>query len=365
MKENVLVFGIGKYYQIKKDFLKSNFNIVGFLDNYFHAEMFEGKKVYRVTDLAKLQYDKIVIMSTVYYMEMANQLILACVGGGITYGQIEFGQNIPPYEGDEELYYSDKGCIGIDKDGFYYERKFEADHFESKNLKIYFTSKSELSNIQTIWANGEYNILENLGNERVDVFDIGMNLGGASLWFANHKIVEKVYSVEPSESTYKRAEYNVSVNTALQKKIEMFNIGLDNYNGCETVLYNEEMSCGFSTDKRHNDISIEQYVKWIGMDTNNNHYIDVVIKNAADFLQDRIGKNKVIVKMDCEGSEYHILDEFEKKNCLQEVCAYIIEWHDDGAAYINNLLKKYNFVTISMQDSIDKGMIYAFKLERI
>lgn len=124
------------------------------------------------------------------------------------------------------------------------------------------------------------------------------------------------------------------------------------------------MSCGFSTDKRHNEISIQQYVDWIGIDTNNNHYIDVTIRNAADFLLDRIGENKVIVKMDCEGSEYHIFEELEKRNCISKVWAYIIEWHDDGPADIINLLKKHNFVTLSMQDSSDKGMIYAFGLEQ-
>ena len=37
----------------------------------------------------------------------------------------------------------------------------------------------------------------------------------------------------------------------------------------------------------------------------------------------------------------------------------------DGPADIINLLKKYNFVTLSMQDSSDKGMIYAFNLKQV
>lgn len=275
------------------------------------------------------------------------------------YEAIEFGQNFPPYIGDEELYFNEKGRLGIDENGFYYTWKSKKDRFE-ENLKIYYEHKSELSNIQAIWAKGEYNILEDIEDEKVDVFDIGMNLGGASLWFANHRVVENVYGVEPSGDTYRKAEHNISINPITREKIKTFNVGLDNYDGYEQILYNSEMSCGFSTDKRHNEISMKQYVDWVGMDLKNNHYIDVTIKNAAVFLLDRLGKNKAVVKMDCEGSEYHIFEELEKMNCIQKIWAYIIEWHDDGPDYIVDLLKKHGFTMLSMRDSADKGMIYAF-----
>ncbi len=354
-KEKALIFGIGKYFQSKKHALEKEYDIVGFLDNHSQTKEIDGKSVYRVSDLMKLQYEKIVIMSTAYYMEMANQLIFE---GGGNYEAIEFGQNIEPYIGDEALYFNKKSRLGIDENGFFYAWE-KNDRFE-EDLKIYFEHKSELSNIQAVWAKGEYNILENITDEKVDVFDIGMNLGGVSLWFANHKIVENVYGVEPSESTYRKAEHNISINPISRRKIQIFNVGLDNYDGQERALYNEEMSCGFSTDQRHNDISIKQYVDWVGMDIKNNRYIDVTIRNAAGFLLERLGKNKVVVKMDCEGSEYHIFEELEKANCIQKIWAYIIEWHDDGPDYIVELLKKHGFAMLSMQDSSDKGMIYAF-----
>lgn len=79
-KEKALIFGIGKYFQSKKHALEKEYDIVGFLDNHSQTKEIDGKSVYRVSDLMKLQYEKIVIMSTAYYMEMANQLIFE--GGG-------------------------------------------------------------------------------------------------------------------------------------------------------------------------------------------------------------------------------------------------------------------------------------------
>ena len=56
-------------------------------------------------------------------------------------------------------------------------------------------------------------------NDRYVVFDIGMNVGIASLFFAQRNDVECVYGFEPFPVTYQRALENISLNVKLMKKI--------------------------------------------------------------------------------------------------------------------------------------------------
>lgn len=75
-KETVLIFGTGEAgkYHYKK--IKKNSNVIGFLDNDTKKQglLIFGKKVYSPLDIASLDFDRIIIVSS-YYKEIEKQLL--------------------------------------------------------------------------------------------------------------------------------------------------------------------------------------------------------------------------------------------------------------------------------------------------
>lgn len=72
----IIVFGVGKFYQNKKEVIRKNSEVVAFIDNSIEKQNkdFEGKKIYQVEKITELKYDFIVIMSA-KFIEMRKQLI--------------------------------------------------------------------------------------------------------------------------------------------------------------------------------------------------------------------------------------------------------------------------------------------------
>ncbi len=70
------------------------------------------------------------------------------------------------------------------------------------------------------------------------LFDIGMNIGLASLFFASKGFIRKVYGFEPIRPTYERALENLSLNgSSLTDKIEGYDYGLGERDDEQTVAY--------------------------------------------------------------------------------------------------------------------------------
>lgn len=76
MRETIVVFGTGNYYNIYKDILMNKYNIIAFADNDLkkHNTYIEEKKVINPKELVDITYDKIFIAST-YELEIENQLV--------------------------------------------------------------------------------------------------------------------------------------------------------------------------------------------------------------------------------------------------------------------------------------------------
>lgn len=58
------------------------------------------------------------------------------------------------------------------------------------------------------------------------VFDLGMNRGYATLYFAEDSRCLKVYGFEPVKETFDRAQVNIALNPHLEGKIAVHNFGL-------------------------------------------------------------------------------------------------------------------------------------------
>ena len=222
----------------------------------------------------------------------------------------------------------------------------------SKGLKFYIESPEEFFILKEVFIEKDYNLLS---NESFVVFDIGMNIGISSLFFALNKNVAKIYSFEPVVATYNQAVYNLELNPSYSNKIETFNYGLGGATRVEKVLYNSQAkgNCGIRLDLS------------LVIDKDNAEEIEINIKNIGEVLPHLLSKHpqqKKVLKIDCEGAEYEILEKLNELNLLEEIDVLLIEWHDKGAASLEEQLIANNFRVISRYLTPITGMIYAFKI---
>ena len=218
-------------------------------------------------------------------------------------------------------------------------------------LQFYIESSEEFFIIKEVFIEKDYNLLS---NENFVVFDIGMNIGISSLFFALQKNVTQIYSFEPVVLTYNQAVYNRDLNPSYAAKIEAFNFGLGGSTRVEKVLYNAQAkgNCGIRLESS------------LVLDKNNAEEIEIQIKNIGEVLPDWFAKHpnqKKVLKIDCEGAEYEILQKLNDTNLLEAIDVLLIEWHDKGATILEELLIANNFSVISRHLTSITGMIYAFK----
>ena len=220
-----------------------------------------------------------------------------------------------------------------------------------KDLQLYLESSEEFFILKEVFIEKDYNLLS---QENFVVFDIGMNIGISSLFFALQKNVTQIYSFEPVVTTYHQALYNLELNPSYSAKIKAFNFGLGGATRVEKVLYNSQAkgNCG---------IRLESSLV-IAKDSASE--IDISIKNVSEVLPDLFAQHpqqQKILKIDCEGAEYEILQKLNETHLLAEVDVLLIEWHDKGATILEDLLVAHNFSVISRHLTSITGMIYAFK----
>ena len=218
-------------------------------------------------------------------------------------------------------------------------------------LQLYLESPEEFFIINEVFIEKDYNLLF---NDDVVVFDIGMNIGISSLFFALNEKVSKIYSFEPVLPTYDQAVYNLGLNPGYSNKIEAFNFGLGGSARAEKVLYNSQAkgNCGIRLDLS------------LVIDEENAQEIEIYIKNIGDVLPDLVAKHsekKRVLKIDCEGAEYEILQELSEVNLLNDIDVLLIEWHDKGAKILEDILIANGFWVVSRQLTAISGMIYALK----
>lgn len=222
-------------------------------------------------------------------------------------------------------------------------------HFNDLNL--YMESSEEFFIVKEVFVEKDYNLLS---NERFVVFDIGMNIGVSSLFFALNKNVEQIYSFEPVVPTYNQAVYNLELNPTLSHKIEAFNFGLGGSSRVEQVLYNSQAkgNCGIRLESS------------LVIDKDKATAIEINIKDISEILPDLLAKHsgqKKVLKIDCEGAEYEILQKLSDTHLLADIDALLIEWHDKGAQILENILMANDFRIVSRHLTSISGMIYAFK----
>jgi FkbM family methyltransferase len=187
--------------------------------------------------------------------------------------------------------------------------------------------------------------------------DIGMNIGLASLLLAAKPFVREVHAFEPFADTFERARANLSLNPEIADKISLYNVGLADKDEDKTVLIPNERPSGSFEIK--------------GSPSGVPHRI--FVRNAATALRPIIKAAKargrdVIVKVDCEGSEFPIFAALDADGLIEHISAFMVEWHKiDWSKTQQDLmapLLRRGFLVFDLSREGANGFFYAVRHRR-
>jgi FkbM family methyltransferase len=224
---------------------------------------------------------------------------------------------------------------------------------ELEELVLEVQTTEELFILKEIYVEGVYNFKLFKDSQNYLLIDIGMNVAYASCYFSKIKKIPHIISFEPFTPTYNQAKINISKNN-LEESIDARNYGLGDCDKDISVQYTPEFKGQVGMqgiDTIRSDISV------ITTEI-------ISIKKAFEPL-DKIEKEypnkRFILKIDCEGAEYDLIDVIPKA-LLQRCDLIMMEWHEKGPKKIEEWLVENGFIQMSFYPNSKRvGMIYAIK----
>ncbi len=225
---------------------------------------------------------------------------------------------------------------------------------EIQGMKFHVETWEEIFILSEIFINGLYNIRP---VQSSILIDIGMNTGFASLMFANQDNIQSVISFEPFKRTHAQAMRNLEMNRDLASKIKVNSFGLSIKSQSLTLDYCYEWKgcAGLSglptTHLQENELVSQEVIQVLKSST--------VIQEIAD---ENPG-TPLIAKIDCEGSEYDILECLYEEGKLNLLDTVMMEWHDPSKLeLLHKWFSESGFSIMSMNHTSDKtGIMYAFR----
>ena len=147
------------------------------------------------------------------------------------------------------------------------------------------------------------------------VADVGMNVGYASLRFASMAWVQEVHAFEPFGLPFSRAIENFELNPGIRSKIFPHEFGLFDANLQRQVRYDDQHPLSTS-------------IRGAGSGTD----VTIQLREASSALGPIIRRAKArgcrfLLKLDCEGSEFPIIENLHSAGLLKEIDVLLLEWH--------------------------------------
>lgn len=336
-KARVLLYGLGKRFIENKEVLEKEYDIVAIAD--CDSKKHGRYGTYDVVSPLKIceySFDRLIITPKDYQgilpvlqaLEIPNEKLELLISDKIyehTWKKISMR---PLYDG-----------------GVCY--RFDNIHFLSKNHSDYLV----------MWDIFGKKGWDFYCREKVVVVDIGMNIGLSCLYFANMENVDYVYGYEPFVQTYEQALKNFGRNPEeIRNKIRPTNCGLTDRESRIEVSYNPHYTTNMRVDEGIRTHGETEEKVW------------VQTKSAGDEISailKRHENEKIVLKMDCEGSEYPIFQDLKEKDILKDVCMILMETHDGREDEIKKILKDQGFVYFDnyIGGFMKLGFIYAVNPE--
>jgi FkbM family methyltransferase len=211
------------------------------------------------------------------------------------------------------------------------------DLFKNKFLYWIQLVKVSLSYISNRDFN-ERNLIKNIENSSICVFDIGSNMGSYIHLISSSNLNKKIkfYSFEPNLSILEAQNH---IKLPSHHQLNLINAGVSNINGTRQ-FYKRSISSQSSFLKNSrlnefNNIKHTELVKTFRLD---------------DYLEDNQIKYIDLLKIDTEGLEYEVLQSMENILINKKVGLIKIEI-DPNENRVLNLLHKNNYKLIGMTNT--------------
>lgn len=348
-KEKILVYGLGNFYfQYEKE-INEKYYVEAFVDKN-KSGWFAGRKIIHIHEIGWQKYDKILIM--VQNIQECINIVKELIFEKVCIEKILLGHS---FYGNYRKSIDD---IVILPDGNL--------SITVGQIVVKVRSMDEFNNAYEVLVNHAYHYL--LNNDKKDVvFDVGMNIGDAALYFLNCEKVKKVYAYEPFVETYLAAKENLKNYLDCPDRIEIFQYGISSENSKRVVKFNADMTCGQSTigEVREKAYSIYQSMGLVQFENERQELVEVrdVVEEFMPIIQQYQDCN-IILKIDCEGEEYGIIEKLAENRTLDKITLIMLEWHYRGKNSILNYLEKFGFSYWCNDKNENMGLIYAINVKR-
>mgnify|MGYP001271108986 CR=1 FL=1 len=215
----------------------------------------------------------------------------------------------------------------------------------NSGLKMKIRVKStDLMQLTTIWLTREYEAPGFEIKENDTIIDVGGHIGLFMLFCEQFCHKGKIYCFEPASDNYKIFLDNTKLNNF--KNVFPFNIAVSKQDGKIPLYLNDDTSGHSIFLKNSNSIQVDSITLQKIFDLNN-------IKKCN------------LLKLDCEGSEYEIIDSLPE-SYFSMIDKMIIEYHfaEKYPKLLTNLIKKLERTSFSVDVkklSSEMGLIFAIK----
>lgn len=192
------------------------------------------------------------------------------------------------------------------------------------------------------------------------VWDIGMNVGLAAIYFASQPDVV-VVGFEPFKKTYNRALRNIALNPKISQRIKAYNIGASDSKSKVTAEYNPLIAGQLGLFGPRPD----------NMDGLNFETEEIELDDAGEILDSIVATypgRDLIGKIDCEGSEYQIIKKLHETGRLKLIDSIMLEWHRRIPAHDPSTIAKqlcdsgFRVFQLTPYDRVG-GMLYAVRAD--
>lgn len=334
--QKAIVYGIGKDFFKYESEIKKRYDVLFLMDSdSSRGGRLHGVPFLNVNMLSEVDFDVVVVAPAYHKMEIVQRLRELGVPDS----------KIVPY-----IPYQSSGLPEI-------AMTLEEDACYVKCGKARFKLKhsSDFGVLNQVFAHTEYGLSV---QGKLTVIDVGMNIGLTSLFFARMDNVADVYGYEPFPETYKQAAANIAMNEPeIKNKINSYQSGMGND---ERTLKLDKYSSDFSWGMRVD-----------GLESATEDSGDDVVKILkADKEIDRIiaqcKGDAIVLKLDCEGSEYDVLSVLDSSQVLKKIDIVLMETHDFRGKEAIDILSRNNFVVFHqfMGTAEGLGMVYATRLRK-
>lgn len=212
-------------------------------------------------------------------------------------------------------------------------------------LKIKLRKHStDLMQFATIWLINEYSKPGFSIKENDVIIDIGSHIGMFALYASQYCKKGKIFCFEPVKENYELLLENLAINKI--SNVLAINKAISEIDGNVTMYLNND-------DSGHNLIEKTENV------------IQVSSTSLKTFFDNNIIKKYDLIKIDCEGSEYNIIESLPN-SYFKNIEKIIIEYHFAKKKFVSfqKLLEKLNACSFNLEkdENIeDMGMIFAKK----